>query len=563
MFKTIRPVSLIFFWLYAASSLLYAREIYVSSMQALQAAINSAVAGDTLILANGTYLNNSLNIGKSNITVRSATPGGVFLNGSQGVYISGDYVTFSGFQFTSGDIGSGYLIIVAGNHNVLTQLNFRGYYAKKYIQIDAGTRYNEIEYCNIENKPQEAVTGCTIQINTSPTVPGYHKIRYCSFRNFPGPGGDYGNEPIRVGLGAERDNVSRTIIEFCYFENVGSGDGESISIKCCENIVRYCTFNNNPDGMLVFRNGDRDIAYSNFFLNGSGGIRVKEANDIYCYNNYFETAGAFGSKEAIKIEYVSPFCNNVNFLFNTFVNSGDIDLGGSGPANVRFTNNIFVKSSGNIFMSPNGQTSWAGNIYKGNIGIPISSGMTNIDPDLSLNTDGYYGLTSSSPAIDAADSNYLPIYNIQELNDDPAILFDISGQSRPDGKLLKDVGCDEYTTGVITNKPLKLSDVGPVYLRPTMVESELASSNSGYWIKNYPNPFNTTTKIIYSIPKPSNVLIKVYDHLGAEVETLLNESKTAGTYEIVFTGTFLPSGIYYYSIIGDNYHLTKPMVLIK
>lgn len=55
-------------------------------------------------------------------------------------------------------------------------------------------------------------------------------------------------------------------------------------------------------------------------MNGSGGIRVKEANDIYCYNNYFEKSGVGGSMNAVTFMYVSPNLNNINFLYNTFVN---------------------------------------------------------------------------------------------------------------------------------------------------------------------------------------------------------------------------------------------------
>ena len=373
---------------------LHATEIHVSSMTALQSAINNSSAGDTIILANGTYLNSSLTIDKNDITVKSATPGGVFLNGAQYIDISGSYITFSGFQFTSGDIGSGYLIIVTGNHNVLTQLNFNGYSAKKYIAIAAGTQYNEISFCNIENKPVSAVTGCTIQINTSPTVVGYHKIRYCSFKNFPGPGGDYGNEPIRIGLSTEMTNVSRSIVEYCYFDNVGLGDGESISLKSTENICRYNTFTNNPEGMLVFRHGYWNVAYGNFFINGSGGIRIKEGANHYVYNNYFAT----GSADAVKLQYVAEYpLTNINFIHNTFVNSGEIDLGGSGPTGVTFANNIFKKNSGSIFNNSSGITSWAGNIYSGTLGISIPSGMTNVDPQLVINSDGYYGLSSTSP----------------------------------------------------------------------------------------------------------------------------------------------------------------------
>ena len=474
------------------SNYLYSQSVInVSSMADLQTAINSASSGDVFILADGTYTDATLNINQSNIIVKTETPGGVHLNGSQNIYIDGNYITFSGFQFTSGDIGSGYLIIVTGNHNVLTQLNFNGYSAKKYIAIAAGTQYNEISFCNIENKPASAVTGCTIQINTSPTVVGYHKIRYCSFKNFPGPGGDYGNEPIRIGLSTEMTNVSRSIVEYCYFENVGLGDGESISLKSTENICRYNTFTNNPEGMLVFRHGYWNVAYGNFFINGSGGIRIKEGANHYVYNNYFDT----GSADAVKLQYVAEYpLSNINFVHNTFVNSGEIDLGGSGPTGITFANNIFKKSSGSIFTNPNEGTSWAGNIYSGTLGIFIPSGMTNADPQLVINSDGYFGLSSSSPAINASSSSYPAILDILNIDDDPLILLDVSGQPRPGSTTLKDVGCDEYTTGQITNRPLKLSDVGPSYLINTDVESEKDIPDLFVLFQNYPNPFNPETR---------------------------------------------------------------------
>ena len=435
---------------------------YCASVPALQAAVNTAAPGDVLVLADGTYTNSSLSLGRDSITAMAATPGGVFLNGTQNIAITGDHITFSGFQFTSGDIGSAYLIEVAGSHNRLTQLNFNGYLAQKYIRIQAGTVSNEIAYCNIENKPTNAVLGCTIQISTSPTVPGYHRIRYCSFQNFPGLGGDFGNEPVRIGLSTEATNTSRTLVEYCFFRNAGLGDSESISVKSCENVFRYNTFTNNPGAMLVFRHGFRNVAYGNFFLNNAGGIRIKEGNTHYVYNNYFAT----GAEDALILQYVaeSPL-TNVNLAHNTFVNMGAIDLGGSSIAGVTFANNIFKKSSGSIFANPNGGTSWAGNIYQGTLGITKpASGLTSADPKLVLSTDGYYGLSSTSPAIDAASTNYLPIIDIPGVDDDPALLLDLSGQPRPATIALKDVGCDEYTNGMTLNRPLTLSDVGPSYL---------------------------------------------------------------------------------------------------
>ena len=80
---------------------------------------------------------------------------------------------------------------------------------------------------------------------------------------------------------------------------------------------------------------------------------------------------------------------------------------------------------------------------------------------------------------------------------------------------------------------------------------------------NYPNPFNPSTKIEYKIPETGRVLLKVYDLLGREVVTLVNEEKPAGSYDITFDANKLPSGVYYYRLASENFIETKKMVLIK
>jgi hypothetical protein len=81
--------------------------------------------------------------------------------------------------------------------------------------------------------------------------------------------------------------------------------------------------------------------------------------------------------------------------------------------------------------------------------------------------------------------------------------------------------------------------------------------------QNYPNPFNPSTKIKYSIPQSSDVVIKVFDILGNEAATLVNEQKTAGSYEIEFDASSFPSGVYFYQIKAGNFVQTKRMILIK
>ena len=80
---------------------------------------------------------------------------------------------------------------------------------------------------------------------------------------------------------------------------------------------------------------------------------------------------------------------------------------------------------------------------------------------------------------------------------------------------------------------------------------------------NYPNPFNPSTKIKYSVLQASNVELKVYDILGNEIETLINEEKPAGTYELTWLAENLPSGVYFYQLKAGNFIETKKMVLMK
>jgi hypothetical protein len=433
--------------------------INVSSIATLQTAINGANAGDIIILADGAYSNNTFNVSKSSITVKAATPGGVFLNGTNAITISGSNVSFSGFQFTSGTI-TGNVITVTGDNNTLTQLNFNGYSAQKMIVLDAAGQNNTISYCNFENKPIGATPGNLIHIDPHPTLPGNHKIRYCSFQNMPGAGGDNGNECIRISNGATSTYVSKTIVEYNYFTNTGAGDSEVISVKCRENVLRYNTMVDNQQANFCFRNGDNNVAYGNFFKN-SGGIRVKEANNIYCYNNYFENCGDGSITAPVKYVYVSPNLNNINFIHNTFIDGTPIEL--DTATNNTWANNIFKKTSGNIFSGPTSGKTFVGNIYNGTLGVTISSGMTNTNPQLVINSDGYYGLSATSP-VNNASAGYPAILDIASIDDDPTLLLDISGQARPATVTLKDVGADEYTTGTTTNHPMVLSEVGPSFL---------------------------------------------------------------------------------------------------
>ncbi|MDZ4713190.1 MAG: T9SS type A sorting domain-containing protein [bacterium] len=81
--------------------------------------------------------------------------------------------------------------------------------------------------------------------------------------------------------------------------------------------------------------------------------------------------------------------------------------------------------------------------------------------------------------------------------------------------------------------------------------------------QNYPNPFNPSTKISYALPKAGFVTLKIYDILGKEVTTLVNEFKNAGAFEINFDGSNFSSGTYFYRLESDGFVQTRKMSLLK
>ena len=81
--------------------------------------------------------------------------------------------------------------------------------------------------------------------------------------------------------------------------------------------------------------------------------------------------------------------------------------------------------------------------------------------------------------------------------------------------------------------------------------------------QNYPNPFNPSTTIKFGVPEKSNVVLTIYNSLGAEVATLVNEVREAGSYEIHFNANNFSSGIYYYRIASGNFTEIKKMILLK
>ena len=124
-------------------------------------------------------------------------------------------------------------------------------------------------------------------------------------------------------------------------------------------------------------------------------------------------------------------------------------------------------------------------------------------------------------------------------------------------------GLDEVR---IYNRALSPSEIYDLY------SQVVATEIKPYWSKmplefkllqNYPNPFNPTTTIKYSLTKLSFVAIKVFDVLGKEINTIENEVKAPGNYEIEFHTSNIPSGVYFYRLQAGDFVDTKKMLLLK
>lgn len=102
-----------------------------------------------------------------------------------------------------------------------------------------------------------------------------------------------------------------------------------------------------------------------------------------------------------------------------------------------------------------------------------------------------------------------------------------------------------------------------VSAKVTSVEGDGEIPTKFELFQNYPNPFNPTTIISYNVPKREKVVIKIYDMLGNEISTLVNEIKTAGSYNVTFNNSNLASGVYLYRMQSGSFTETKKLLLLK
>lgn len=409
--------------------------VLVSCVLDLQIAIKNAKDGDTITIANNTYSTNDLiTVSCNNVSIVAETDGHVFFKGgSLSFVVTGNKNTIRGFQFIYGSslpTRPVDLFQIRGSYNILEHMNFNGYYVQHYVNIYGKSQYNLIRSCNIQGKPvDQAINGSQIEIQADKNVIGYHKISHCSFQKMIGNGGDFGNEPIRLGEGSQSTFDLVATVEYCVFDNTQMADSESISVKSQRNVIRYNTFRNNQNAMVSFRNGNQNIVYGNFFL-GSSGIKIKQASNIYAYNNYFENSTIPVCFVDVSM-YPNPdtYENNIVFQHNTFTHCGAITLGTSlSQVDNCFVNNIIYNTP---IAAPNNLVAFTGNYdnKKQKEENPFPLEMTN------------YSTICKNLSVLGCSMPNIPNLVISNIETDSYILLDITGNKRPSKK---SIGCSDF-----------------------------------------------------------------------------------------------------------------------
>ena len=438
-----------------------ARVVAVSSISALQSALNAAQPGDRIELADGTYTTGgSIRITRSGtaaapITVAARNVGKAEIRGSAGFSFGMvSYVTVEGFRLTH---GGGVTVPSGGHHVRLTRNVFQISTGSTTNWVTVSAEDSEVDHNTFQNK---RTVGVFLQIAGAGGSGMARRVRvhhnYFFSHSF---GGANGGESIRLGHSGRQHSIANAVIEQNLFERA-NGDAEVISVKSTDNVVRFNTIRNS-NGSIVLRHGHRTLVDGNLMIGGRSGIRLY-GNDHVIINNVVQGSGGraleIGGGDVIDDSGSTTSHERVDralIAFNTFVGTGgDLIIVGStkryGPDNCTLADNVLVgPSSGRLVNFRQGSNfRWQGNIGWGSPrgGLP-TTGYRAVDPRLAIDAAGLNRLSASSPAIDTAAGLF------------PQVTSDFDGHARSGAK---DVGADEYGGDGPTRRPLTTADVGPL-----------------------------------------------------------------------------------------------------
>lgn len=353
--------------------------------------------------------------------------------------------------------------------------------------------------------------------STSPASSALYDVKFANL-NLGWAAGNSGNIIVSTDGGinwnSQTSGTTNKLNSICFLGiDTGFAVGLNGTLLTTTNVGNEWSSNNQPtfnqlNKIIQDKNGHLWIA--GFDNSNLTSILLKSTNDGTSWENKFR-------KDSVA-------------LYTLAERNGDFIIGGSKLTPV---GSVII-----IFKSIDGGENWVQILNKP--GIPNVSRIV----DLKINEDGSYVAITTKKAFYSSDGgNYwgeeaFLLENLTSVFLSDSSTFWITG----DNSLL-----------------LKNSNSGLTNLE--MYKS--IQPKEYYLSQNYPNPFNPSTKIKYSVVNAGMVSLKIYDILGIEVSTLVNEEKPAGTYEINFNASSLASGVYFYRLEAGGFSQTKKLLLLK